>query len=548
MSRLKKLGLGLLFTASASFAQYAPPTEIKALLDKFRDYSTLTKASSAPETYAVNITTWQMSHGGFSKAMETKYKSPWDGKASLSSWYSGTTPLGMFDNNATVMEMQFLANQYKVSTNAANKTKFKNSVNKAADFILTAQHASGSWPQVYPQRTGTTYSNMATYNDNAMVRVMTLVQDIVNKKAPFDSDIIDETRRAKLKTALAKSVEFALKAQIINGGKRTVWCQQHDPVSFKPVGARAYELPSKSGSESAGVLAFLMNWPDQTATVQDAVKSGLAWYKATRVANLKWSNGNFVAASGASMWYRFYNVEDDKYFFSDRDGIKLYNINDVEAERRTGYQWAGDYGSKLLTAAAKYAPTAVVSSSSAAVSSSSKTVSSSSSAKVSSSSVNASSSSSKTVSSSSSAKVSSSSVKASSSSAAASSTSTKACIAFVNGTGSYGSNCYKSGLLNMAANTCYIMNSARGTAPTWINNNATDTYWWSTTSCAGVKAKSVGMSQLAATPSYYEVFDLQGKLLLKSNQVPQNLPQGRWTLIGRSSAGQVLDMRTIVSR
>ena len=212
MNKIKTLALGLCLSVTGSFAQYSPPTEIKAMLDKFRDYSTFTKMTSNTESYALNMITWQMSHGGFSKAMESKYKSAWDGKASLSSWYSGSTPLGMFDNNATVMEMQFLSNQYKISSNAANKAKFKASVNKAVDFILVSQHASGSWPQVYPQRTGTTYSNMATYNDNGMVRVMTLVKDILDKKAPFDSDIIDATKLPKLKTALQKSVDFALKA------------------------------------------------------------------------------------------------------------------------------------------------------------------------------------------------------------------------------------------------------------------------------------------------------------------------------------------------
>lgn len=541
MKPIKTLSMGLLLTAASTFAQYSPPSEIKGLLDKFRDYSTLTKASSNPETYAVNITTWQMSHGGFSKAMDSKYKSPWDGSASLSSWYSGSTPLGMFDNNATVMEIQFLSNQYKVSTNATNKAKFKASVNKAVDFILTSQHASGSWPQVYPLRTGTTYSNMATYNDNSMVRVMTLVQDMVNKKAPFDSDIVDATKLPKLQTALTKSVDFALKAQIVNNGTPTVWCQQHDPVTFKPVGARAYELPSKSGSESAGILAFLMNWPSQTAAVQKSVQAGLAWYKATRVANLKYSSGNFVASTGASLWYRFYNVENNTHFFSNRDGLKVYNIEQVEAERRTGYQWAGDYGSKLLTAAAKYAPPATTSSSSVAVSSSS--------VKPSSSSVVASSSSVKL--SSSSIAVSSSSVKPSSSSIAISSSSAatglKACIAFVNGVGNYNTNCYKSGLASMSANTCYTMNPDRGTSPAWINSNANDSWWWKTTSCSGIKAKSLEMAGLVAEPSYYEVFNLQGQLQQKSLQVPQSLPQGRWMLVSRSATGQALEMRTIVS-
>ena len=377
------LVLGL--SAVAAFAQYVPPTVISALLNTYRGYSNLTSVATDAETYAVNITTWQMSHGGFSKAHETLYLSPWDGVADLSSWYSGTTPLGMYDNDATVSETRFLSNQYKVSTSSTNKTKFKDAVGKVVGFILVSQQASGSWPQVYPARTGATYSNLATYNDNAMIRLMVMIQDMVQGKAPFDSDIISAADKVKLSAALAKSVDFALKAQIVNGTTLTIWCQQHDPVTFAPAGARAYELPSKTASESVGVAAFLMNWPDQTAAVQAAVRGAVQWYTNTRVAGLKWVAPDFVTSVGASMWYRYYNVEDNQYFFSDRDGSKYFDITLVSAERRNGYQWGGDYGSKLITAAAQYNPPAVSSSSSAA--SSSSAVSSSSAIVASSSSV-----------------------------------------------------------------------------------------------------------------------------------------------------------------
>ncbi|WP_395817607.1 pectate lyase [Archangium minus] len=52
--------------------------------------------------------------------------------------------------------------------------------------------------------------------------------------------------------------------------------------------------------------------------------------------------------SGSTMWYRFYELNQDKGFFSDRTGGKFYNIMDIEAERRYGYQWGGDYGTRLL--------------------------------------------------------------------------------------------------------------------------------------------------------------------------------------------------------
>ena len=59
-----------------------------------------------------------------------------------------------------------------------------------------------------------------------------------------------------------------------------------------------------------------------------------------------------------------------------------------------------------------------------------------------------------------------------------------ACIPFVQGTGGYDVNCFISGLLHMAPNTCYTMNPARGTSPKDINNDASQTWWWVTTECA----------------------------------------------------------------
>lgn len=66
----------------------------------------------------------------------------------------------------------------------------------------------------------------------------------------------------------------------------------------------------------------------------------------------------------------------------------------------------------------------------------------------------------------------------------------RTCIAFVNGVGGYGNQCYRSGLNRMNANTCYTMNPARAPAPQWINNNANDSWWWVPTSCGSVLART----------------------------------------------------------
>jgi len=152
--------------------------------------------------------------------------------------------------------------------------------------------------------------------------------------------------------------------------------------------------------------------------------------------------------------------------------------------------------------------------------------------------------------SSSSAAISSSSKPSSSSAAVSSSSATglKACIAFVNGVGNYGSNCYKSGLVSMAAGTCYTMNPARGVAPAWINNNANDTWWWSTTSCAGIQKRVAAGPQFEVTPSRYQVYDLTGQLVQESAYEPQNLGAGRWIIVSRDAAGQQISRRTVQIR
>jgi len=154
--------------------------------------------------------------------------------------------------------------------------------------------------------------------------------------------------------------------------------------------------------------------------------------------------------------------------------------------------------------------------------------------------------------SSSSVQVSSSSVKVSSSSvvkpSSSSASGTKACIAFVNGVGNYGSNCYKSGLSYMASNTCYTMNPARNPAPAWITANANDNWWWVTVPCTGLLAKPVGVLSDAGVPARYEVYDLQGNLRSVSAQKPTQLPAGSWILMIQDSEGRLISRQTLQQR
>ena len=348
---------GLAFAVSSFAADYVPPSTAVSKVNSYRGYSELTSAASGMDIdqYAYNMTTWQIENGGFYKAMADKYKSAYSG-GQKSEWRAKDGgDLGTIDNNATIQEMRLLALRYKETTNSNYKAAFKTSFNKALNFILTMQRSTGGLPQVWPKRGN--YSDHVTLNDNAKVRAMVTMMDIANKTSPFDSDIIDDATRAKMQGAMDKAIDYLLKAQIVNNGNLTVWCAQHDTANYAPRPARAYELESKSGSESAGVVWFLMNWPKQTEAIQNAVKGAISWYKKNRLKDKAFSKtAGVVDKSGSSLWYRFYEVNNDNYFFCDRDGAstKTQDFMKISEERRTGYQWAGDYGSAILSTEAAY--------------------------------------------------------------------------------------------------------------------------------------------------------------------------------------------------
>lgn len=339
-------------------ATYEPPSTAVSKINSYRGYSELTNAAKGMDIdqYAYNMTTWQISNGGFYKAMASKYVSAYAGEQK-SEWRSASGgDLATIDNDATVQEMRLLAVRYKETTNTTYKAAFKSSFNKAVNFLLTMQRSTGGLPQVWPKRGN--YSDHITLNDNAMIRAMVTMMDIANKTSPFDSDIIDDATRAKMSGAMDKAINYLLKAQIINNGVPTVWCAQHDTANYAPRPARAYELESKSGSESAGVVWFLMNWPNQTPEIQLAVKSAINWYKKTKVTGLYFNKkaGTFDKKDGSVLWYRFYEVNNDNYFFCDRDGVstKTQDFTKISEERRTGYQWAGEYGTALLSTEKAY--------------------------------------------------------------------------------------------------------------------------------------------------------------------------------------------------
>ncbi len=304
---------------------------------------------AADQVMADNMITWQLPQGGFYKNDKTVYAAPWNGVAPRSGWLgANNVELGTIDNSATVTELMFLADVYRRSGTA----KYRDAASKALEYLLTMPYPTGGFPQVYPERPGTS---------------LVLLDQTVKQAPPLAGDLFTADQRTRAAAAIDGGVGYMLKAQIIQAGVKTVWCAQHDQVTYEPRGARSYELPSKSGKESVGVITFLMTRP-QTPEVKAAVQAAIAWYKsdAVKVANTAYVSrpaGNtddtydpIQARAGSTMWYRFYDLDQDVGFFSGRlptdnpPGVgKKYDIMQIEPERRYGYQWGGNYGGPLFT-------------------------------------------------------------------------------------------------------------------------------------------------------------------------------------------------------
>ena len=249
------------------------------------------------------------------------------------------------DNGATYTQLRFLAKVYL----ASKEEKYAAAFRKGLRYLLEAQYENGGWPQYYPLRKG--YYTHITFNDDAMIGVMELLRDIRDRQPGFA--FLSAADRDSAGKAIDKGVACILKCQIVVDGKRTVWCAQHDEVTFAPAQARAYEFPSLSGMESVGITRFLMGIDKPTPEIIDSIQSAVAWFESAKLTAIREvrKDGDKVTVKDPTappLWARFYEIGTNRPIFSGRDSVIRYNMSEIESERRNGYRWYVDQPGKLL--------------------------------------------------------------------------------------------------------------------------------------------------------------------------------------------------------
>ncbi|AZK47566.1 pectate lyase [Paenibacillus lentus] len=257
---------------------------------------------------------------------------------------SGEWAKSTIDNKATYTEIRRLAAEYKKT----GDNKYTSAAIKGINFLINMQYSNGGWPQVYQ---GSGYHKHITYNDDAMINVMILLDEIANRKGDFS--FVDSSLASKSKQAVDKGVDCILKTQIIVNGKLTAWGQQHDSSTLKPAGARSYEVPSLSAKESTTIVKFLKT-RSSTSQIAASIKAAEDWFKAVQITGIRVvkTSDDVVVVNDPSVttpiWARFYEMSTNKPIFVGRDGVVKYKLSDIEQERRTGYSWYGNWPSSVL--------------------------------------------------------------------------------------------------------------------------------------------------------------------------------------------------------
>jgi PelA/Pel-15E family pectate lyase len=323
--------------APAALAAEAPVPWNAAVLTQAADWY----ETPAARRIADNVLTHQSPEGGWPKNTPLNLPARPDADQGLAN---------TFDNQATTLPLAFLARMTTATGDAAYAAAFQ----RGLDYVLAAQYPNGGWPQYYPLRGG--YHDHITFNDDAMVRVLNLLQDVAAGRPPYG--FVDAAQRARAAAAVSSGVNVILKTQVRQDGRLTVWCAQHDAVTLAPAWARRFEPPSLSGSESVGIVRFLMSLDHPSPEVRAAIEGARAWFERSAIRDTRLESyvnaegqpdRRLVPVPGADpLWARFYDLQTNAPIYMGRDSVAHADLGDIERERRMGYTYVGAWPAAVL--------------------------------------------------------------------------------------------------------------------------------------------------------------------------------------------------------
>ena len=265
---------------------------------------------------------------------------------------NGTVGQSTFDNRNIYPQIEYLSQVFHVT----GMQRYQAAADRGLEYLLQEQRPTGGWRG--------RDVDAITFNDDVMVGIMKLLLRIREGATHFAW--LSPELQLRLSQSLDRAVDVTLKCQVKVNGRKTAWCQQHDHLTFMPIKARSFELPSVTAQESVGVVRFLMEYPDPSDEMIGAIDCAVAWFEAAKIQGLRIDTVPIASVRfegftakfdrravhddlAPPIWARFYEVDTDRPFFCNRDGEKVFSLSEVELERRVGYRWYGDWPAELLT-------------------------------------------------------------------------------------------------------------------------------------------------------------------------------------------------------
>jgi PelA/Pel-15E family pectate lyase len=271
--------------------------------------------SQAQDLKADNMLMYQRDNGGWPKHYEEKeinFKRVYTSLEKATIEDEIGTNDSTIDNDATTKEISYLLETYKKIKNP----KYLSAANNGVKYLLKAQYENGGWPQFYPDFT--MYRSQITFNDNAMINVMNLLQDVSNQTN--NTEFLDKSLIEPSSKAVVKGITIILKTQLKSHGKLVGWCQQYNAKTLQPEMARKFELVGICAEESVPIIEFLMKQPDQTPEIKESIKSAVAWLNKSKIIGynyievvdknqIRGKNRVVVKDPKSVIWARFYDID-----------------------------------------------------------------------------------------------------------------------------------------------------------------------------------------------------------------------------------------------
>lgn len=250
------------------------------------------------------------------------------------------------DNKATTREIELLAAQ-----NESNPSiKYQEAILKGIDYLLEAQLENGGFTQFYPDRKG--YRGYVTFNDNAMMNVLSLLRDVGSHNR---YSFVDAKTREKVQMSVQKGIDLVLMLQVKVNDTLTIWAAQYD-ANLLPAQARKFEPISLAVSESVAVVRFLLK-EKPSPEIIESINAAVNWLEKTKIVGYRFdftkNNNdspirNLVPDQNAIIWSRFYEIGTNRPLFGDRDDTVHYHLEEISEERQNGYAWYGSWPLEVL--------------------------------------------------------------------------------------------------------------------------------------------------------------------------------------------------------